>query len=97
MNAQANLFPVTVSSTSVVGLEVVLPKPCRQCGEGTAFIGSSRGPHHASLVCSCCEIHRGWVSGETYRFISAIIDNIGRPTERIVVSTNSHKRADTPQ
>jgi hypothetical protein len=93
---QADFFleQATASSTTAVGLQVILPRPC-QCGESIAVIGSSRRPHHASVVCSRCEIHRGWVSGETYCFISAVIDKIGRPTEPITVSRNSRKSADT--
>jgi hypothetical protein len=83
-----------ISTSAVVGLHVILPQPC-QCGECIAVVGSSRGPHHASVICSRCEIHRGWVSGETYRFITTVIDKIGRPTEPITVSSNSRKSADT--
>jgi len=41
-------------------------------------------------------VHRGWVSGEAYRFIATIIDNIGRPTEPITVSTHSRNRVGAP-
>jgi hypothetical protein len=97
MSSQALLFPeLTSPSSSVIGLEVILPRSC-QCGESIAVIGSSRGPHHALLICSRCGVHRGWVSGETYRFISTIIDTIGRPVEPINVITNSRVRVDDQQ
>jgi hypothetical protein len=96
MTAQANLFPeLTASSTSVVGLEVILPRPC-QCGEPLAVIGSSRGPHHACLRCCRCGRHRGWLSAETFRFLSNAIDNFGPPTEPITVTMNSRMSADAP-
>jgi hypothetical protein len=96
MNApvQLGMFASTSPSSSPIGLHVILPQPC-QCGEFIAVVGSSRGPHHASVICSRCEIHRGWVSGETDRFITTVIDKIGRPTEPITVSSNSRKSADT--
>ena len=99
MNApvQLSMFAATTPSSSPVGLAVVLPKPCRNCGYDTAIVGSSTGPHHASLACSCCGVRRGWVSAATYRFISTIIDTFGRPVEPIVVTTNSRAGVDDPQ
>jgi hypothetical protein len=97
MSAQASLFPeLTAASTGVIGLEVVLPRPC-QCGEAIAVVGSSKGPHHASLVCSRCGVHRAWLSGTTAAALNTIIDKFGRPAEPIVVSTNSRKSADAQQ
>jgi hypothetical protein len=94
MSSQALLFPeLAPPSSSVIGLEVILPRPC-WCGDCIAVVGSSCGPHHASFECGHCGIHRGWMSGETYRFISTIIDTIGRPLEPIRVTTNSRTRVD---
>jgi hypothetical protein len=96
MTAQPSLFPeLAASSTSVVGLEVVLPRPC-QCGEAIAVVGSSKGPHHACVVCSRCGVHRAWLSGATAAALNTIIDKFGRPTEPITVSTNSRTSADAP-
>ena len=86
-----------ISTSAVVGLRVILPGRFCICGHNIAAIGSSRGPHHASLICSRCGVHRGWVSGETYRFISTIIDTIGRPVEPINVTTNSRACVDDQQ
>ena len=92
--AQADLFPeLTASSTSVVGLEVILPRPC-QCGEGVAVVGSSKGPHHAGVVCSRCGVHRVWLSGTTSAFLDAILEHFGRPTSPITVTMNSRTSAD---
>jgi hypothetical protein len=99
MDSQLEMFaPVTVSSTSVLGLMVVLEeRPC-SCGELKVTIGASAGPHHGALVCTACERHRGWLSGETHRFITDVIDNVGRPTEPIVARfKNSRLSVNTPQ
>src|SRR5262249_25592575 len=91
---QPDLFPLTASSTVIAGVEVVLPRRC-QCGEMIAIIGSSRGPHHASVTCSACGIFRTWLSGETCRFITTILDTFGRPDEPINVTTNPRASVDT--
>ena len=81
---QLTLFELTTLSTSVVGLSIVLPRPCRACGETMAVIGSSRGPHHAELNCLSCGRHSGWLSRESFNFVCTIIDNFGRPESAIV-------------
>jgi hypothetical protein len=95
VSAQLTLFDSTVSSTSVIGLEVKVPwQPCR-CGAVTATIGSSAGPHHASLHCARCDNFRGWLCAESYRFINAVIDEFGRPDQPITVKLrNSRISAD---
>jgi hypothetical protein len=96
MSSQVLLFPeLAPPSSSVVGLEIILTHSC-DCGECIAIVGSC-GPHHASLICPRCGVHRGWLPGETYRFINTIIDTFGRPTEPIVVTTNSRARVDDQQ
>jgi hypothetical protein len=93
---QALLFPeLAPPSSSIVGLRVIPPRSC-QCGECIAITGSSCGPHHASLTCSRCGFHRGWLSGEAFRFLSDVIDRFGRPTEPVVIRHNqSVPSADT--
>jgi hypothetical protein len=88
MNAQLAMFETAAPSSSPIGLTVILPKPCGNCGSDSAIIGSSRGPHHANLLCECCSRHRGWLSGTTYKFLSDVIENFGRPTEPILVRQN---------
>jgi hypothetical protein len=80
MTAQLPLFTdfITQKSTSVAGLQVILPHGCR-CGETISIAGSSRGPHHAGILCSGCGVFRAWMSGTTYNFLSAVIDHFGRP------------------
>jgi hypothetical protein len=101
MDSQLELFePATVPSTSVVGLVIITeerPCPC-PCGELKVTVGASAGPHHAALTCTSCKRHRGWLSGETYRFIIGVIDSFGRPTEPIVAKfKNSRASVNTPQ
>jgi hypothetical protein len=101
MNApvQLSMFESTSPSSSPIGLTVIVPKPCSNCGSDAAVIGSSRGPHHASLLCECCGGHRGWLSGSTYKFLSDVIENFGRPAEPILVRQNQSppSGADKPQ
>jgi hypothetical protein len=85
---QLTLFESTTPSSSPIGLSVIVPKPCGNCGSDSAIIGSSRGPHHASLLCECCGGHRGWLSGITFHFLSDVIENFGRPTEPILIRHN---------
>jgi hypothetical protein len=94
MTAQLAMFPSTVSSASVIGLAVKLPRPC-WCGSMVATIGSSAGPHHARLQCAGCETHRGWLSRDSYEFIVAVVDEFGRPEQPITIRfPNSHNSAD---
>jgi hypothetical protein len=58
---------------------------CPMCGDLHAVLGSSRGPHAASIRCAECDRHRGWVSATTASFIGAVIDEVGRPTDPIIV------------
>ena len=81
---QSELFGgTTMPSTSIVGLMVVLEErqPC-PCGSLTTIIGTSRGPHRASLQCACCQRHRGWLSTETHDFITEFVDLFGDRTAR---------------
>jgi hypothetical protein len=88
MSAQISMFESTSPSSSPIGLSVIVPKPCRNCGSDSAVIGSSRGPHHASLLCEGCGGHRGWLSGATFKFLSDVIEHCGRPTEAIEIRHN---------
>src|SRR5262249_8329481 len=71
---------ITMPSTSIVGLMVVLEeRPACACGSFEATIGASAGPHCASLLCAYCQRHRGWLSAETFSFVTEIADLFGRP------------------
>jgi hypothetical protein len=82
------MFETTAPSSSPVGLTVILPKPCSNCGLNSTVIGSSVGPHYARLNCECCGSHRGWLRAATYKFLSDVIVNLGRPSEPILVRLN---------
>jgi hypothetical protein len=89
--AQPDLFGSTEPSTSLIGLTIILPRPCRACGEVMATIGSSKGPHCAALFCVSCATHVAWMSREVFDFVCAIVDHVGRPEEAIVVRSNAEK------
>jgi hypothetical protein len=78
----------TVSSSTVglAGLCVTLPSGCHACGSNS----SSSGPHWASVVCDC-GAHRGWLPRQAAIFITDIIDNIGRPTQPIIIRKDQSK------
>jgi hypothetical protein len=100
MLSQLDLFAgaVTATSTSVAGLVITLPRACATCGAVDATIGASKAMHHAQINCSECNRHRGWLRGETYGFITSVIDTFGRPTDPITVTfKNSRTSADNTQ
>jgi hypothetical protein len=66
------------------GLLVQMPTPCRCCA-ALATIGEGRGPHAAAMLCVECDVHRGWVSHATHKFLIELINKFGRPTEPIVL------------
>jgi hypothetical protein len=88
--AQLTLFGSTVPSTSILELAVRLPRPC-WCGSVVATIGSSAGPHHARLQCAGCNVHRGWLSRDSYEFIVAVVDEFGRPEQPIAIRFNNSR------
>jgi hypothetical protein len=83
---QTDLFGGAPNPNPVVGLSAKLPdRPCRQCGSTDATIESTgHGPHHGSLRCGCGEF-RGWLSKETYTFVTATIQKFGKLTEPIII------------
>jgi hypothetical protein len=83
----SDLFGSTIAapSTSIIGLTVILPRPCHACGSFKAVIGSSAGPHCARYVCGDCCLFLSWMRAETYAFVCDVVDNFGRPTEPITI------------
>jgi len=82
---QIDMFSTAAPSTSVVGLAVTVPRACGNCGATEVVVGSSAGPHHARLNCRSCGRHSGWMSGESFRFVSKVAECFGRPLEPITV------------
>jgi len=75
----------------IIGLAAKMPSPCRQCGSINATIKSTgTGPHHGSLRCQCGQF-RGWLSKQTYGFVTAAIKEFGKPTGPILIRTNQPK------
>jgi hypothetical protein len=86
MSFQNDLFSDTEHAPSgLVGLQVVMPsRQCRECHCRAFTIGAGSGPHKASVTCTCGK-HCGWISTESFNFISETVRLFGRPTEPIVV------------
>ncbi len=79
---QLDLFDNTVtapSTAALTGTRLHLPSPCH-CGSSIVIVGSSAGPHSASIRCAECNQHRGWLSRAEHDRISAIV---GKSTEPI--------------
>ena len=80
-------FEPPAEPRNIVGLRVAMPTPCLNCTRNVATIAPGKGPHKASLRCTACMRFRGWVSIETFNFISDLVRLHGRPVEPIVVRT----------
>jgi hypothetical protein len=86
---QLALFPDIAAPAhrhDLVGLHVILPGACRHCGSHAATIGAGKAMHKAALFCECGR-HGGWMSNQSFNFVSEIVSRFGRPTEPIVVRT----------
>ena len=68
-------------SETLIGLKVELPEPCK-CGSSVAVIGVGL---HASLRCASCQATRGWLSPDTYSFITKISTRFGPLTAPITI------------
>ena len=70
--------PQLNNADPLVGIVVNLPRHC-QCGHDMCRVGPGRDPHRASLQCTRCGRHRGWLSHKTANFLSAVIERFGKP------------------
>jgi hypothetical protein len=68
----------------LTGVEVHLPRHCK-CGHDILHIGPGRDAHRASLHCTRCARHCGWLSHQAAKFLSDVIEHFGRPIEPICV------------
>jgi hypothetical protein len=84
MTAQLDLFTAALPTVPLIGLSVELSDSCK-CGGTVALTGAGRGPHRASLHCSSCGAHRGWLSRGTCTLINGIITRFGPLTAPIVI------------
>src|SRR5262245_35480922 len=71
-------------SAELIGLRVMLPAPCPRCCSSIAALGAGKAMHKASVICQC-ERYLGWVSAETYSFLTETVRNFGKPTEPIQI------------
>jgi hypothetical protein len=69
----------------LVGLTVDLEDPCKWCRTHLVIIGAGKGPHLASLKCKACGEHRGWMSRQSYTFLTKTTEQFGRTSEPIKV------------
>ena len=76
--------PKNQGRNGLIGLRVTAPSRCPRCRGTAAVIGAPKGPHAAALMCACGR-HLGWISSDTFNFISDLVRRFGRPTEPIVV------------
>lgn len=97
MTIQLDLFGArrrhlaATAADPLLGLVVQLSDRC-QCGSGHAVIGEGKGPHRASLFCSRCERHRGWMSNEAHAFVTEVVEKFGKPTTPITIRRNRTNR-----
>ena len=82
---------LTAAADPLRGLAVQLSDSC-QCGSYDAVIGEGKGPHRASLFCSKCERHRGWMANEAHAFVTQVIEKFGKPTAPIRIRRNRTNR-----
>jgi hypothetical protein len=81
---QLDLFPTAeiVPTSPLVGLRVRIEKDgavqaCHTCGSIDAVLGSSAGPHAASIRCAAHGHHLGWVSKQTAERLLEIKERTG--------------------
>jgi hypothetical protein len=87
---QGELFAVTLSSTSIVGLVIITDRAaCPACGSNELLTGSSRGPHACDVRCNRCDRRRGWLSAGLAEFLQETVSRFGRPTAPIVLRNPS--------
>jgi hypothetical protein len=73
-------------------LRVRLDRPTdrdRPCCSNIAVVGAGKGQHAASLRCTNCGAHRGWLRRETLNFLTSLSQRFGAPAEPITLRDNS--------
>lgn len=90
--SQMEMFPREDGSTGtdpVQGLSVELPDKCPNCYGVIATVGPGREPHKASLRCTTCGRHRGWLSLQTWSFIHELAAKVAAPMTPIKIRRGS--------
>ena len=89
---QLDLFITAPSSApALIGLTVKLERPGDHCCDDRVVIGSSKGPHAASLHCAGCGRHRGWLPAAALGFIEETRQRFG--ATEIITFRNSQFRS----
>jgi hypothetical protein len=83
---QLSLFPELIPpSSSLAGLELRWPRPCR-CGAQTVLLGSSTRVQEAGVICGGCGTFRGWLSRRDANVLRAKVGQLGgRPGTPITI------------
>jgi hypothetical protein len=84
LSSTETFAPLGKIANPLIGITVKLPDTCK-CGSPLAVIGPAVVPHRASLHCQECRQFRGWVSNESFRFVSKIVEQFGKPIEPILI------------
>jgi hypothetical protein len=58
---------------------------CRDCCSNVGTIESSGGTELANLICSGCGVRRGTISGQSFQFLSALVERYGAPDTPIIL------------
>jgi hypothetical protein len=85
MTARRAIISTSDLCDPLIGLTVIIPDFCRSCGDNVAKIGPPAGPHLASLRCTRCDQHRGWLPRTAHQFLTEVVNKFGRPTEPIAI------------
>ena len=70
---------------AISGLVAKLPDVCKKCGFTSGHHRSRRRPHRASLHCKECRTFRLSVSDTSFKFVSKVVEQFGKPTEPILI------------
>jgi hypothetical protein len=82
MSLHLDLFDA--NADPLIGIAIKVPRRC-QCGHDLFHVGPGRGGHRASLHCARCRHHCGWLSYQTAKFLSDVIEHFGKPTTPVCV------------
>jgi hypothetical protein len=85
LSSTETFTPLGKIANPLIGINVKLPDGCKHCASDLAVIGAAPVPHRASLHCKECQLFRGWVSDTSFRFVSRVVEQFGKPTEPVLI------------
>jgi hypothetical protein len=83
MSLQLDIFDA--NADPLIGITIKAPQRHCQCGHDLFHVGSGRGAHRASLHCARCKRPCGWLSDQTAKFLSDVVEHFGKPTAPVCV------------